>query len=148
MSEPIPVLNRFFRVEIQGLPSGGPPEVFYSIQLKAPTLQITEPYLPGGFDTSFNLPVASQGGTLVMRRPLLKEKTSITKWYERSLQEFSFKPTLAQIFVLGYDESIITEWALEGIYPVALDGLSLGIEQGNGVVDETIKLAYSSLKRN
>ena len=147
MSTPIPVLNRFFRVEIQDLPKGGP-EVFYSIRgLNAPAIHTMKTYSPGGFDQTFDLPIPSQGGTLVLKRPLIKEKTGLTKWCEEGLKTLDFKPTIAQILVLNRNEEIIAGWSVEGIYPVGLESSSLGLEQGNGVIEETITLAYASLTR-
>lgn len=148
MNAPIPVLNRFFRIEIQDLPDSGPPEVFYSIRgLNAPAIHLTKTYSPGGFDKTFELPIASQTGTLILKRPLVKTKTNLTKWCEEGLKALNFRPTVAYIFVLDYSENIVTQWAAEGIYPLGLESSSLGLEQGNGIIEETITLAYASLTR-
>lgn len=149
MNEPIPVLNRFFRVEIQDLNSEGPPEAFYSVKgLNVSTTYITEHYLPGGYEEPFRLPVASRTGTLVLKRPLLRQKTSITTWCEEVLKTLSYQPTVAQIFIMDQSgENIITQWSAEGVYPVSLEHSALGVEQGNGIVEEIITLAYLSLTR-
>ena len=149
MNTPIPVLNRFFQIEIQGLPNNGPPEVFYSIRgLNAAAIRITETYSPGGFDKNFELPNAHQAGTLILKRPLVKDKTNLTKWCEESLEKLSFKPTLAQIFVLDRSGGIVTQWEAKDTYPVGIESSALGLEQGNGIVEETITLAYASLVRS
>ena len=148
MNEPKPVLNRFFRIVIQDLPGNGPPEAFYSIKgLSISTPYTTAPYLPGGYDEPFNLPIACQTGTLILKRPLVKEKTNLTKWCEDALRSPTLKPTVAYIFILDYNENIVTQWSAKGIYPVGLESSPLGLEQGNGVIEETITLAYTSLTR-
>ena len=150
MKEPIPVLNRFFRMVIQDLPGEGPAEMFYSIRgLSVSTPHVTSSYLPGGFDSPFTIPIASQTGKLVLKRPLLKEKTAITKWCEESLKTLNFKPSVAHIFILDYNDDIITQWDAEGIYPVALEISPLGLEQeDSGIIEETITLAYAGLTRS
>jgi len=147
MSTPVPVLNRFFQIEIQDVPKGSP-EVFYSIKgLNSATVQVKKVYLPGGFGLAYELPESSQGGTLVLKRPLLKERTEITKWCEKSLEKTAYDPRAAQVFVLNHSGDVVVHWSIQGAYPSRVETSSLGIDQGNGVIEEIITLGYTSLTR-
>lgn len=147
MSTPVPVVNRLFRVVIHDLVENNDTEVFYSLRgLNSTTIRVKR-YGPGGLGHTYELPEPSQGGTLILKRPLLKEKTALTKWCESKLETLDLSKTAAQVFVLNQSKEVVTEWSIEGVYPSGIQTSSLGVDQGNGIVEETITLAYAKLSR-
>lgn len=149
MSHLQPVSGRLFRVEVQDLPASDTPEVFYSVKgLERVVQHILEPYIPGGFDQPFYLPDACQQGTLTLIRPVLRQKTGLTKWCEEALGKMDFSPTWVHILVLDAQEKIVVEWLLEGAYPIGVSVAPLGVDGQAGIIEESITLAYAKLSRS
>jgi phage tail-like protein len=145
MSTPIPAFKYAFQVTLAGV-SDDSDEYFYAVDGLGITYQMDK-YLPGGFGNSYAMPTIYETRHLMLKRPLLQEKTSITKWCETALDTGVFTPTTANIFILNKDKAINNHWAAEQVYPIGLKISSLDLETGNPIVMETLTLAYVRLKR-
>lgn len=145
MSTPIPAFKYAFQVTLDGV-SDNSDEYFYAVDGLGIAYQ-TDKYLPGGYGNSYVMPTIYETRQLVLKRPLLQGKTSITKWCEEALDTGAFKPTTANIFILNQDKEINNHWAAEQAYPIGLKISSLDLETGSPIVMETITLAYAILKR-
>ena len=146
MDAPKPIFKHTFQIKIENVSEDSSPEYFYAVEGLGLIYQ-TEQYLPGGYNQPFAIPTVYQTTNLILKRPLLVDKTEITKWCEETLDTGVFKPTVAHIFVLGRNEEVRVHWSAEGIYPLGFKLSSLDVEQGNSVIVETITLAYSRLSR-
>jgi phage tail-like protein len=142
-----PVFKYSFQVKIEGI-ADETPEYFHAVEGLGFIYQ-TEQYLPGGYNQPFPLSTVYQTNNLVLKRPLLEEKTNITKWCEEALDRRVFKPTAAHIFILGRNGEIRTHWSLEGLYPIGLkmSSLDLDLERGRAGIMETITLVYTRITR-
>lgn len=145
MSTPIPAFKYSFQVTLDGV-SDDSDEYFYAVDGLGITYQLDK-YLPGGYGNSYAMPTTYETRQLVLKRPLIQGKTSITKWCEAALDGGVFKPTTANIFILNVEKDINNHWAAEQAYPIGLKISSLDLEPGNQIVMETITLSYISLKR-
>ena len=139
-----PTFQSPFKVEFEGI-SDGSPEYFYSVEGLGASYR-TEKYLPGGYATPFEIPLAYQATHLILRRPFHREKTKITKWCEEALDHSKFEPVGAQIFILNRQGDIVAHWSLVGTYPIGLDISSLG-DKGSRVVEERITFVYKTVRR-
>lgn len=145
MTAPIPAFKYSFQVTLDGV-SDNSDEYFYAVDGLGVTYQLDK-YLPGGYGTSYTMPTTYETRQLVLKRPLVQGKTSITTWCEAALDTGVFKPATAHIFILNIDQEINSHWAAEQAYPIGLKLSSLDLETGNPIVMESITLAYVSLKR-
>ena len=146
MSTPTPAFKFSFQITLEGVSDNSDPEYFYSVDGLGITYH-TERYSPGGYGKSYNMPLTYETYNLVLKRPLLQEKSNITKWCEQALDTNIFKPTIAHIFILNKDKSINNHWSAEQIYPIGFRLSSLDVESGNPIVMESITLSYARLNR-
>ncbi|OJW73578.1 MAG: hypothetical protein BGO68_03020 [Candidatus Amoebophilus sp. 36-38] len=146
MDAPIPAFKFSFQITLNDVSDTSDPEYFYAIDGLGIMYQMDR-YFPGGHGRSYSMPQMYETDNLVLKRPVLQEKTNITKWCEKALDTNIFKPTIANIFILNKDKSVHTHWSVEQIYPIGLKISSLDLESGSPVVIETITLAYARLNR-
>lgn len=146
MNTPIPAFKYAFQVALDGVTDNSN-EYFYSVDGLGITYQLDK-YLPGGYGNSYAMPTTYETRPLVLKRPIIQEKTSITKWCETALEGGVFKPTTVNIFILNVERDINNHWAVHQAYPIAWKISSLDLEPGgNAIIVETITLGYVSLKR-
>jgi phage tail-like protein len=143
---PIPAFKFSFQLTLEGVSDTSDPEYFYAIDGLGLMYQMDR-YFPGGYGKSYSIPLLYETDNLTLKRPVVQDKTNITKWCEQALDTSIFKPTIAHIFVFNKDKSINTHWSVEQVYPIGLKISSLDLESGSPVVIETITLAYTRLNR-
>ena len=139
--------------------------IFYSIKgLGMPAAQSTEAYSPGGYDKTYHLPTASQGGTLILRRPFEPTITSTTttsapelpmlnQWCEEGLRTQTFNTVDGVI----YSDNGMSRWEMRGVYPKGIEYSTLGKgieyqstgrgEEAYGIVEEILTLGYAHINR-
>ena len=141
------VPNHYFRVQIENVTQEGSLESFVSIEgLKL--LTETRSYLPGGYSTPFEIPVAKRTTDLVLVRYTSDNKeTDITKWcLDVVYDDKKIQPTLLHIFLLHSDKSVAAQWSAGGVYPKGIEVFPIGLEI-EPISKETITLGCSSITR-
>lgn len=141
-----PAFKYSFKVTLQDVADDKDMEYFYAIEGLGLTYQVDN-YSPGGYGSSYSMPVMYETDNLTFKRPLFQEKSKITKWCQEALDTGIFKPTIAHIFILNVDESLNNHWTAEQIYPIGIRLSPLELESGNPIIMETITFAYSKLNR-
>jgi phage tail-like protein len=145
MSTSLPVFKYSFQLTLDSV-SDDSDGYFYAVDGLGITYQMDK-YSPGGYGNSYAMPVIYETRQLVLRRPLMQEKTSITKWCEDALGTGVFKPTTANILILDSDKTVTNHWAAQQAYPIGLKISSLDLDRSNPIVMEIITLAYATLQR-
>jgi phage tail-like protein len=141
-----PALKHSFKVTLQDVADDKDMEYFYAIEGLGLMYQVDN-YSPGGYGSSYSMPIMYEVDKLVLKRPLAQEKSKISTWCQEALDTGIFKPTIAHIFILNVDDSINNHWTAERVYPIGIRLSPLDLESGNPIIIETITLAYSKLNR-
>ena len=136
-----------FRIEIEDVTQEGSQELFISVGGLKVSRQ-TRSYLPGGYSTPFEIPIATRTSDIVLVRHLTDnmDTTDITKWCIAEMYKKKVKPTSLKIFMLHPDESIAAQWSVDGVFPKDIETSPTGLENGP-TNREIITLGCSSIIR-
>lgn len=145
---PIPVFNCLFKVIISGVSSEGDSnaESFNSVDgLSKSISKVSSKDSPGGEKGEINLPSNFATKNLILRRPLMDQKSAISKWAADGLKTFHYKPTQVYIFVMNVEHHIVAQWTVHSAYPVSVSISPVTLYSGNTMIEETIELKYNDI---
>ena len=139
------VPSHSFQVEVLDITESGSPENFYRVEGLKVSLNTSE-YMPGGYNKPLDIPISSNVGDLKLRRPLVVDKTKISKWCAEGLNQLSFKPTSVHILILSREQKVIAQWVAMGAYPKGLEINSIGMGT-QSFIEEVITIGCTNLVR-
>jgi phage tail-like protein len=83
---------------------------------------------------------------LILKRPLMKRKSGITKWCEKCLDDLNFSQKDMMIFVLNIEEEIVASWTVLGVIPFGIDISTIQLNSSNTILEQSITIRYRDLK--
>jgi phage tail-like protein len=134
-----------FKVQFQGV---GDPDVDIRFQeVGGLTAEIGTEDLPVGGENRFTyrLPTRPKYGNLILKRALLTD-SKLIDWFRQAVENFSFQPADAQVFLLDEQHQTLASWSFVQTYPVKWVISDLRAQE-NALAVETIELAYQYYRR-
>jgi phage tail-like protein len=138
-----PLTGFRFRVQFSGLAAEAD-QCFQEVgglEMKVETEALRQ---GGDCVSSYLLPVRVTYPHLVLKRGL-RPDSQLSRWVREALEDFVFKPKLVTISLLNEEHTPLMTWQAAQAWPLAW-ALTPFNAQSDGVVIETLTLAYSGLR--
>ena len=94
---------------------------------------------------AYRLPTRAKYGNLILKRGMVRDSALIS-WFTNAIENFEFKPSDVNVYLLNETHAIISTWIFIQAYPVKW-ATSDFKAQDNSLVIETIELAYQYFRR-
>jgi len=94
---------------------------------------------------TYRLPTRGKYNNLVLKRGMLKDSKLIA-WFNSAIEDFEFKPTDVNVFLLNENHEVTSSWTFIQAYPVKWVISDLKA-MDNSLVIETIELVYQYFNR-
>jgi phage tail-like protein len=110
--------------------------------------EVTIEELTAGGENTFihKLPTRTKYGNLILKRGFIKD-SDLMGWLTDAIENFIFKPRVVNVNLLNEKHEVIAQWTFSGAYPVKWVVSDFKAME-NGLVIETIELAYQTFKHN
>lgn len=106
----------------------------------------TEELREGGLNTyAYALPTGAKHGNLALKRGFTTS-SELTEWCRKAVEEFTFEPRTVTVSLLDQEHQALAAWTCTRAYPVKW-AVSDFKAQENGLVIESLELAYLALRR-
>lgn len=106
----------------------------------------TEELQEGGLNThAYVLPTSAKHPNLGLKRGF-SPSSQLGEWCRKAVEEFTFDPLTVTVKLLGEDHQPLATWTCDRAYPVKWS-VSDFKAQENGLVIESLELAYLTLRR-
>lgn len=140
-----PPVGFHFRVEIPGVGSGDSDMRFQEVSGLTAEIGTEELQVGGENRFSYRLPVRARYGNLVLKRGMLQD-SGLISWFTDAIENFEFKPSDINVYLLNEEHEITTSWMFVQAYPVKWV-ISDFRAQDNALVIETIEMVYQYFRR-
>lgn len=139
-----PPVGFHFKVEFPGVGSDADTR-FQEVSGLNAEIGIEELPVGGENKFTYKLPTRARYSNLVLKRGMLKDSKLIS-WFKDAIEDFEFKPSDVNIYLLNEKHEVISQWIFMKAYPVKWL-ISSFKAQDNSLVIETIELAYQYFRR-
>jgi phage tail-like protein len=141
-----PVLSYKFKVHIDGVTTDDQlPEYFNSVDGLGKYVSVTTTSKVGGDCATSFMPQSFNTPILTLKRPLMREKSSITNWTNISLSSLTYRPTEMMIFILNPEEEITAQWNITGAIPISINISTVSVNSGTTMIEQQIKIKYKDI---
>lgn len=144
---PNPILanKHSFHVIIDGVTDDD--EYFYAIEGLSFHYSVNT-FVPGGSLSSVYMPHKVESKPLILKRPVINQKSGLIKWCTESLEKGTFHPVDVNIFIMNLEGDINNQWLVEKAIPIGFEISPMDMnDKSNSSLMEIITLVYQSLKR-
>lgn len=143
-----PPVGFHFRVEfgLSGIGTGDADARFQSVSGLDQALTVFEIEEGGENRFKHRVPNRPSYGNLILKRGMLTDSKLIA-WFRNAVEHFIFLPIDLRVTLLNESHEPLQSWTFRNAWPVKWSVSEFNAQE-NGLVSETIELAYSYFKRD
>lgn len=142
---PILANKHSFHVTIDGVTDED--EYFYAVEGLSIHYSL-ETFFPGGNLSSVYMPRKIESKPLILKRPVIDQKSGLIQWCTDSLEKGIFQPVDVNIFIMNLEGDINNQWLAEKAIPIGFEISPMDMNDKSDVnLMEIITLVYQSLQR-
>ena len=142
---PILANKHSFHVTIDGVTDED--EYFYAVEGLSIHYSL-ETFFPGGSLSSVYMPRKIESKPLILKRPVIDQKSGLIQWCTDSLEKGIFQPVDVNIFIMNLEGDINNQWLAEKAIPIGFEISPMDMNDKSDVnLMEIITLVYQSLQR-